>query len=273
MINGDELNFKMMALLDGKNFRGSIGNISFRKLDENTTSVQSNPGKGNVKQTANTKKSASLFGRLISPFAKHIRFNLKNLSNDLADRHMVNRMNAAISIIINQHLAYNGEIVFKADSFNRLIGFEFNTNSLLGNSLLQLPKVTYEADQVNISFPSFSVSKNIRFPDQTDKVLLQLQPVFFNLSKGFGFKGETAYLDLQQRTTTTEQVFSYHLPADTICIIGLGLLFSSSRVTANDKKFNPAGIFAAHYQEGHSDDSIREGWYQTGFSLNDPTAG
>lgn len=257
-----------MALFDGKNLKGRLGNLNFRPYDESKSSVQTNPGKGNVKQTANTKKSASLFGSLVSPFAKHIRFHFKGLVNDFDDRQMVNRMNSAISIIVNQHLELDGKIVFNTESFNRLKGFEFNTNSLLIDSLLLMPRITFEDDQVHITIPSFKVSKNIRFPDNTDKVSIQIQAVFFKLSRALAFRAKTQYVDLEKtQGMTAEQTFSYDFPAGSICIFGLGLLFSSSRTTVNDKKFNPAGIFAASFKEGIADDTVPEGWYQTGFSI------
>lgn len=259
-----------MALYDGKNIRGSIGDVSFRKIDKNTTTVQSNPGKGNVKQTENTKKSASLFGRLSSPFAKHIRFNLKNLVNGFADRKMVNRMNSAISTIVNQHLEADGNIVFNADSFNRLKGFEFNVNSLLVDSLLLLPQVDYEADKVHIRFPAFKVSKNIKFPENVDQVSIQIQPVFFNLKLGRAKRGQTHFLELNRSDTMKEAVtFSADFLAGSVCIIGIGLLFRDQLGIANDKLFNPAGICAAHYKEGNIAEEALEDWYRTGFRLDE----
>ncbi|RZK58105.1 MAG: hypothetical protein EOO91_08895 [Pedobacter sp.] len=257
-----------MALFDGKNFRGSLGHLSFRRYDETTSTVSQKPGKGNVKQTANTKKSASLFGSLVSPFAKHIRFHFKGLVNDFDDRQMVNRMNSAISIIVNQHLELDGKIVFNTESFNRLKGFEFNTNSLLVDSLLLMPRVAYEDEKVNITIPSFKVSKNIRFPENTDKVSIQIQPVFFNLGKALGFRAQTQYIDLEKgQGVTAEQTFSYDFPIGSFYIFGLSLLFSSNKTTVNDKKFNPAGIFAAGFKEGIADDTVPEGWYETGFRI------
>lgn len=259
-----------MALFDGKNFKGSLGNLSFRRYDDTRSTVSQKPGKGNVKQTANTKKSASLFGSLVSPFAKHIRIHFKGLVNDFADRQMVNRVNSAISIIVNQHLEPNGKIIFNSDSFNRLKGFEFNANSLLTDTLLSMPKVIYEADKVHIIIPSFKVAKNIRFPENTDKVNIQIKPIFFKLGKALGFSGQTQYVDLEKtQGMACEQTFTYDFPAGSVCIIGLSLLFSSNRTTFNDKQFNPAGIFAASYNEGPADEEIPEGWYRTVFKIDE----
>lgn len=257
-----------MALYDGKNFKGGIGNISFRKLDEHTTIVQSKPGKGNVKQSENTKKSASLFGRVVSPFAKHVRRHFRDLVKGFADRKMVNRMNADISIIINQHQTPDGKIVFHSESFSRLRGFEFNANSLLIDSLLLMPTVSYDEDKIHISMPSFHIPKNVKFPDDADHVLIQIQPVFFNLEMGLGFNAETAYIELARNQNMSEaQSFSYNFPAGTVCLIGLSLLFSERQFAVNSKEFSPAGIFAAHYKEGEGHGLSLEGWNRLGFRI------
>ncbi len=46
--NSSLILFTITAILDGKNLRGSIGNLSFSKQGKNTI-VKSKPGKGNVK--------------------------------------------------------------------------------------------------------------------------------------------------------------------------------------------------------------------------------
>ncbi|RZK53721.1 MAG: hypothetical protein EOO91_17165 [Pedobacter sp.] len=259
-----------MALFDGKNLKGSLGNLSFRPLRDGLSSVQTKPGKGNVKQTANTKKSASLFGSLVSPFAKHIRFHFKGLVNEYSDRQMVNRINSAISIIINQHLEPDGKIVFNAESFNRLKGLEFNTNSPLVDSLLTMPKISFEDDKVHITIPSFKVAKNIKFPEDTYQVSMQIQPVFFKLSRALAFRAAHQSIDLEKtQGMTAEQTFSYDFPAGSVCIFALSLTFSTNRTIFNKKVFNPAGIFAASYKEGIVDDEIEEGWYTTSFRVEE----
>lgn len=259
-----------MALFDGKNFKGGIGNLSFRRYDEHYSSVQAKPGKGNVKQTVNTKRSASLFGSLISPFAKHIRFHFRGLINDFADRQMVNRMNSAIAIIINQHLELDRKIVFNSESFNRLKGFEFNVNSLLIDSLLTMPRISFEGEKININIPPFNAAKNIRFPENTYKVIIQIQPVFFKLSKGLGLRAQPYFIDVEKTTALTEETtFSYDFPTGSVCMIGLSLLFSSNQIAFNNKKFNPAGIVWASYKEGIADDENDGGWYNTGFRIDE----
>ena len=132
-----------------------------------------------------------------------------------------------------------------------------------------MPKVTYENDSVHITFPSFKLTKNLRFPENTNKVVIQMQPLFFKLSKGLSFKAATEYIRLDKiHAMTEERTFSYDLPAGTLCLVGLSLLFSSNQIAVNDKEFNPAGICAAVYREGIADDLIQEGWYNIGFSID-----
>ncbi|RZL41323.1 MAG: hypothetical protein EOO93_29995 [Pedobacter sp.] len=178
-------------------------------------------------------------------------------------------MNSDISIIINQHLEQDGTIVFRADSFNRLKGFEFNVNSPLVDSLLTIPRISFEDGKVHINIPPFNIAKNIRFPEDTYKVTIHIQPIFFNLSKGLGLRAQPYYIDLEKTTALTEEcTFSYNFPPGSVCIIGLSLVFISNQLAFNNKNFNPAGIVWARYKEGIADDENDGGWYNTGFKID-----
>src|SRR6476659_7591323 len=96
-----------MAIYNGKNIRGSIGNVSFTPKGS-VNIVRIKPGKGGVKQTTATKRSAALFGKVISPFSKIIRDSFFPITNGLHDGSMVNRMNSLISSIIYQHKEDDG---------------------------------------------------------------------------------------------------------------------------------------------------------------------
>ncbi|TKC10154.1 hypothetical protein FA048_08105 [Pedobacter polaris] len=254
-----------MALYDGKNIKGSIGKLSFRKRDKKTTTIQSNPGKGTMKQTPATKKSASLFGSVVSPLAKHIRHNLQHLVNGFYDIKMVNRMNSDIAIIINQHLQEDRQIVFNQDSFNRLNGFEFNTKSLLIDSLLISPKLSFENSQVQLTFPALKVAKDLKFRVGSNKVMLQIQPVFFCLAKGLWLKPTMQTICLEKgQAITAIQNFNYSFPKGTTCLFGIGLVFFNGSIAINDKIFNPAGICASAYNEGTIDETELTGWFKMG---------
>ena len=168
-----------MAIFDGKNLKGSIGNLVFSQHGKKTV-VKSKPGAGGVRQTAATKKSASVFGKHISPFAKQIRLAFNPIHQGLYDGTMVNRMNSAVSTVIHQHLENGDDFNFNEKSFQRLDGFDFNVHSPLYQSLLIKPTVSFYENHAEFHLPSFSISKNIRFPKNYSACTLQIQVALVN---------------------------------------------------------------------------------------------
>ncbi|WP_316736100.1 hypothetical protein [Pedobacter aquatilis] len=240
-----------MAIFDGKSLKGSIGNLAFSKIGKLTV-VKSKPGKGGVKQTEATKKTASIFGMHISPFAKQIRLAFNTIHLGWYDGSMVSRMSSAISTIIYQHIEGENDFDFNHGSFKRLEGFDFNTYSPLNESLLVAPTVTYNNNLVSIETPSFTVSKNIRFPKNSSFCQLQVQVTVIDFKKRNTFNHPIELIDIDKFDKTFDgKNFVLDIQGGDLVIIGIALIFSESKHNehrvVNGKLFHPAGIVAAKW--------------------------
>lgn len=236
-----------MAIFDGKNLRGSLGNLSFSKQGKKTI-VKSKPGIGGVRQTEATKKCASVFGKHISPFAKQIRLAFQPTHQGFYDGAMVNRMNSAISTIIHQHLLVDDAFDFTEHSFQRLDGFDFNIESPLGKHLLLLPEVSVDGQQLNFYLKDFQIAKNIRFPKNCRFCVLQTQVVLINKAAHRTFSYPTERIMLNKTAKAFKGInLRFACQPGEVVMIGIALNFTESEYSLhspNGKLFHPAGIVA-----------------------------
>ncbi len=250
-----------MAILDGKSLRGSIGNLSFSKQG-NINVIRSKPGKGNVKQTEATKKSASVFGSYISPLSKYIRMSFQHLLTGFYDGAMVNRMNSDISTILYQSITAEGTFKLVKQSFDRLTGFNFNLASALNKSLLIMPETVFTADEVTVNIPEFSVSKGLRFPPKAHSCTIEMQVVQFNLEKGLWMVYPQESIVLKKGGLNNSQIFRYGLPKGTLCLVAIGVVYHNQyEIVLNSKTFNPMAIVAAGFNPGSTLEEAIKNWY------------
>lgn len=238
-----------MAILDEKSLRGSIGNLSFSKQG-NINVVRSKPGRGNVKQTEATKKSASVFGNYISPLSKYIRMSF-HLLTGFYDGRMVNRMNSDISTILYQSITPEETFKLTKQSFDRLTGFNFNLASVLNKSVLMMPETTFTADEVKVRIPEFAVSKDLRFPPKANTCTIEMQVVQFNLEKGLWMVYPLESVVLKKGGLSESQTFSFPLPKGTLCLVAIGAVYHDPyKMVLNSKTFNPMAIVASGFNPG-----------------------
>jgi len=250
-----------MAILDRKGLRGSIGNLSFSKQGDINV-VRSKPGRGNVKQTAATKKSASVFGSYISPLSKYIRMSFQHLLTGFYDGAMVNRMNSDISTVLYQSITPEGTFKLTKKSFDRLTGFNFNLASVLNKSLLIMPETTFTANEVRVRIPEFLVSKDLRYPPQADGCTIEIQVVQFNLEKGLWMVYPQESILLKKGGLNDSQIFSYPLPKGSLCLVAIGTVYHDQyKIVLNSKTFNPMAIVAAGFNPGSALEEELKTWY------------
>jgi hypothetical protein len=235
-----------MAIIEDGMLSGGLGGLVFGKDGRVKT-------KGKVNQSEPTKKAASVFGKFISPLGKIIRDAFRSTHLGFTDGKMVNRMNSVLTPIIHQHLDFDGTFSFHAESFDRLRGFDFNSLSPLFNSLLFLPKVSIEGEELKIALPRFTLYKHLRFPRGSYACHMRIQVAFFNLETGkWDIRMEEVELDKSKDVYEAAEWF-YSLPAGTVALVAIGLNFHQGKGTIsgfNSKIFHPAGIVAAVYREG-----------------------
>jgi hypothetical protein len=251
-----------MAVYNGKNIKGSIGNVSFTPKGA-IHIVRIKPGKGGVKQTAATKRSAALFGKLISPFSKLIRNSFFPITNGMHDGTMVNRMNSSISSVIYQHREDDGSFNFNADSFLRLRGFNFNIHSSLDKSLLFPIQILEKDREMSVLFPEFNISKNFKFPKKSRSCVLSLQIAHFHLSSGKYRIFTPEKLIINSNATVQHAVtFNYPIIKGSLCLAGISLLYEndSGPFQVNHKGFHPSAIISASFYSGDAKKEDLKHW-------------
>jgi hypothetical protein len=243
-----------MAIIRKKFIIGSMGTWSFREIN-GVQIAQSKPGPGNMKQTDMTKKAATVFGKG-SAFAKKIRMMFKSVIMDLNDGAMVNRLTTLVNSILGQ--CYNKKDLsysFTEDSFERLIGFDFNIKSPLKNNLWKTPENTMKDGILTIRIPELKVNEDLIFPKQANKCVIQIQVKSYNLEDGFmGLSQEGQSVEIEStQTLLEEQEFNFTVPDGCLSLIAISLryyTFEYDTVLFNSKTFHPAGICGAFITPG-----------------------
>jgi len=154
-----------MATKEGNFLRGTIGPISMR-ASRGQQLVSQRPGKGGVKQTADTKKAANTFG-MASRLAGHIRRSFANWIEGLCDSDLVSRLNTVtLECLIPFRDAETRLFKFVGSSFRHLERLDFNIKSPLMKYLVFIPQVTYVDGIINVQSPEPDDLKRIRFPNK-----------------------------------------------------------------------------------------------------------
>lgn len=242
-----------MAIFDGKNLKGSLGNLVFKKQGDKTV-VSAKPEPGTMWQTEATKNSAAVFGQIISPLAKHIRTAFSDLHCGNYDREMVNRMNSEISTVIYQNKQDEGTISFSEKSFKTLEGFDFNISSPLHKSLFVDIAVEQQDEQFIVSIPPFEVKKGIKFPKKSDLCVIALQVILINPVTFFKEIFPIEIISLDDTLATFEgQEFIFEDWDGCVAMVGVGLFFSKTTgrrtLIVNSDSFHPAEIVWARLKE------------------------
>ncbi|WP_316797999.1 hypothetical protein [Pedobacter frigidisoli] len=237
-----------MAIFYGKNIKGSLAGMVFSQVGDITV-VRSKPEE--VKQTAATKRAAAIFGKYISPFARIVRTALTPIHRRWYDLKMANRMNSQISTILYQHRQADGTFLFNNQSFDRLAGFNFNSGSLLDNSLLKYPEISWGDGKFSIQVPQY-LSKDIRYPLGFSRGQVNIRVDYFNLEKGTHSFIELPFRDLIRHVDGPPgENFEFDFPAGCLAIISASVLFVENNLSGstifNSKAFHPAGIIGARY--------------------------
>lgn len=257
-----------MARFKGKFLIGAIGNLTFKKHREEQI-LQRKPGKGRVKQTKATKKAALVFGKA-SRFSNCIRQSFGFLIDDRHDGGMVNRLNKENFAIFKQ--CYQPETEnyeFKPDSFRRLNGFDFNTKSLLKDSLWVEPSVQLIGQELQIRIPDLEIPADFKFPNRSNICNVELNVYLLSIRTGFE---KRLHLEAMQISEDEKMVqareWKVEVPDGCICITGLALHYykvqGNMMTPAYHKEFNPAVILNATVSNGEFNLPWNSSWQPAG---------
>lgn len=237
-----------MGKFDGKQLTGLVGATVSRKGKRGTTIVQTVPEK--VHQTKATKKAANLFGKG-SSLAAAIRRDLDFVIREGQDGEMVNRFSQPVKAVLRQ--CYHPEtqtFQFAADSFARLAGFEFNSGSLLINSLWVKPEMTLMGNTIKINLPEINVKEELKFPLRANVCELNIALTLIALILGLHKHPIEQTISISKvQQIVPAQEFTFEVPHGCLCVAGIGLQYFSLdnnvKTVLNSKSFNPANVCGA----------------------------
>lgn len=179
-------------------------------------------------------------------------------------------MNSDVSTILYQHIDPDGKFHFTENSFDRLLNFNFNLSSPLNKSLLAKPIITFTSGQAKITWPEFSVTKNLRFPVKANCCIIDFRCAQFCLNKGKWKVHDSDKIEIKKdQIFTASQTFTYKMPEGSLFLFGIGITYlaGTQRVKVNHKTFNPAGICAVGFAPGTCSDAEVKGWMPLPFTL------
>ena len=255
-----------MAVKKGKFISGSMGNVVYKEIN-GVQVMQSKPGKGGVRQTPATKESASIFGKA-STLASFFRGRMHHVINDNADGLVVSRFTTAVSSVIRHcYSPQTKTFHFEKDSFQSLIGFDFNIKSPLQKSMWLMPESKLAENKLTITLPELKTHEELKFPKGTNLCEIKICVLLYRLEEGMEYK--SAIVKTVEITSDLaileEQDIEFNIPEGCFCIAAIGLHYYQvdQNVTTdrNSKIFNPAAICAAYNNEGTFNPEEPQRWW------------
>ncbi|HEY1025683.1 MAG TPA: hypothetical protein VGE26_11000 [Sphingobacteriaceae bacterium] len=251
-----------MARIDNQGkIRGSVGNYSYRVVGDKNL-LQSKPGK--VKQTANTKESASEFG-LASTSAKVIRSCLYALIQGRHDGGMINRLQQTVYHAIKTGTGTRGNRTLYDGDLSKLLGFEFNNRSPLSEVLKIKPSAVMDGSgRILVTIPSFKTRRDMKMPSRANGCYLRVVVTALNFSSAYFQYTGHQQLNIQASSVHEEQTltFDQEIPQGCVVLISMSLHFYTPQtlvgeIVLNSDELNPVsliGIFKTDAENGSHDD-------------------
>lgn len=260
-----------MAIRKGNFLIGKLKNHAYRKVKEKQI-VQTAPGKGNVKQTADTKKVAYLFGRA-SMLGKFVRHMAEEQIFGFHDGPMVNRLTKTLQQILLQYYPVGNETHhFKEDSFATLKGFDFNIDSPMSKSLWAEPVSSLSGLELKVTLPEINIAEEIKFPKDCEHCIITLGTKYFDLEKGYiRLSLDSRKIEVNKNQVKLEaQDYNFQLPEGCLCLTSISIQYFHQKhqltVLYNHKLFNPAQICNAVVTPGTFVYHQQNKWKETNWS-------
>lgn len=244
-----------MAIEKGGKRRGRVANLSYR-VNRGKQIVQSRPGKGKIKLSVASTKTAGVFGRS-SSLAGTIRKSLGTLIGTYYDTDMVSNFTKTVHNAVKQCYdpsteAYN----FATDSFKNVVGFNFNAHSRLEDSLWLSPESTLANNSLLITLPEQEIGKQLKFPKTSNYCEIVIMCRIYNLRNGLLEKKPVKHKFTADQTQPLLQMqkMEFHVPEGCLCFVGIlleyYLMTETVAVKINSKTFNPAALCTIYVNPG-----------------------
>lgn len=259
------VNLKVMATKKGNFIVGTISNVSFR-VYRGKQILQSKPGRGNVKQTKETKSAANIFGKA-SSLAGNFRSSLQPTFQTNYDGLMVSRLTGMMRPIIEQcydepNLKFN----FSRNDFQSLAGFDFNLNSPLHKNMWISPESSLANNVLTITIPEMKINGDLKFPSNANLCSIVVSFAIYRLEEGLKslFPEVKNMLVRSDEVIVASQQFEFSVPEGCLCIAGIGLSYylqsEKTALAKNSPTFNPAAICCVYVNEGTYPETHTHGW-------------
>ena len=244
-----------MAVFDGKFLRGTLGELTFKKLG-NKQIVTNKRVPGTTKFAPDSIKAANTFG-MSSTLSSHILNEFSDEINGFHDGSMFRRLNSELNSVLNLCRDFNTmKYSYDANSFDSLSGLDFNIKSPVKKSFKKNPEINLTGRLLRVSLPEFAVNKFLSFPAGSSVCEVTIAITLFRLKDGMKMQGaESQSLTIERKTLISKkQHCEFTLPDGCLCIVGLFLKFFASStdfpMLMNSKKFSPAVICKAFSSPG-----------------------
>lgn len=244
-----------MATKKGKFIIGSMGDVVYKEMN-GVQVMQSKPGKGGVRQTPATKESASVFGKS-STLASSFRNRMHPVINDNADGKVVGRFTSAVNAVIRHcYSSKTKTFHFEKNSFESLVGFDFNIKSPVQKSMWLMPESKLAENILTITLPELKTHEELKFPKGTNLCEISICVLRYKLEEGLEYKKlEVKTVEItSDLALLEEQDLEFSIPEGSFCIAAIGLhyyeVIKNKAVDRNSKTLNPAAICAVYFNEG-----------------------
>lgn len=244
-----------MATKKGKFIVGSMGDVVYKEIN-GVQVMQSKPGKGGVKQTPATKESAGIFGKS-STLASSFRNRMYHVINENADGTVVSRFTTAVNLVIRHcYSPQTKTFHFEKDSFESLVGLDFNIKSPLQKSMWLMPESKLADNILTITLPELKTHEELKFPKGTNLCEIKICVLRYRLEEGLEYNmPEVKTVEItSDLAILEEQDLEFNIPEGSFCIAAIGLHYyevnRNKTTDRNSKTFNPAAVCAAYSNEG-----------------------
>ncbi len=255
-----------MAKFDGKYLTGTAGPTVYKRY-RNMQLVTAKSRLSKETQTENTKRAATQFG-VSSRLAADLRKNFENIVTDFYDGTMVYRFKTLVQQSLRQALdRETGLYQFTTNSFEKLNGFEFNTDSPVMNNFFVQPVQTIHGNNLTISIPEMYVSEDVCFPRKANSCMLNIAVGMYDLHNGYKTLCPVRSVEInndKSNDVIPAQELTFEIEPGCLCISMFSFQYIqktfSGNLIMNSKKFNPAAVFRAVVAEGVVDKGKTEKW-------------
>ncbi|RZK75922.1 MAG: hypothetical protein EOO92_15400 [Pedobacter sp.] len=260
-----------MAKFDGKFIRGIVGKAIFREINGQQI-VQGITQKPKISRSKNTIKASSIFGDA-SCLGGYIRRAFDDLTRDDYDSYMSSRFAAEVNYCLRAAAVPNTELFdFQPTTFNRLIGFEFNTKSKVRDLFFAQPQISFNQNELLVVIPELNLVEDLTFPQRIKKCKLILSHTLLDTTNGFFKETEHAVLNLaydMNNPIIPSQGVVFGLQPGCLSVLTIALRYIENTFVGensiNNRNFNPVAILSAHYIGGIPNKSETETWHYMKF--------